>query len=123
MASESIPTTSRQLTAPSYGLPSSYVVSERPTPTIFSPKDVLVKVHSGSINPIDVVRVKGDLKIIQKFPMPLELGYDFSGTVVQAGAEATSFKIGDEVFGMLGDHRHGAKMLPLPHLRHIKTIK
>ena len=63
-----------------------------PTP---SPHDLLVRVHSVSVNPVDAkVRVRttppaGEAKI---------LGWDAAGVVEQTGAEVTVFKPGDPVY-------------------------
>lgn len=50
----------------SYSDPSGYRVSELPQPGLISSKDVIVKVYAASINPIDVKRANGDLKLAVK---------------------------------------------------------
>jgi NADPH:quinone reductase-like Zn-dependent oxidoreductase len=39
--------------------------------------------------------------------LPYALGRDASGVIEKCGAQATRFKIGDEVFGMVGIHGGG----------------
>ena len=48
-------------------------------------KEVLIEVHAASINPLDSKIRKGELKAILDYDMPLVLGNDFSGTVVEKG--------------------------------------
>ena len=50
----------------SYSKPSEYQVSELPQPSLASSKDVIVKVYAASINPIDVKRAGGALKLAVK---------------------------------------------------------
>lgn len=38
---------------PAYSKPSGYQLSELPKPEIQDPKDVLIKVHAASVNPVD----------------------------------------------------------------------
>ncbi len=57
-------------------------------------RDLLVAVKAVSVNPVDYkVRLRADPK-----GEPKVLGFDAAGIVVEAGAEATLFKPGDEVF-------------------------
>lgn len=54
------------LNIPSYSKPSGYQVSELPKPELSDPKDVVIKVHAASINPIDVKKADGMLKLALK---------------------------------------------------------
>lgn len=65
--------------------------------------EVLVKVVSISINPVDVKSraYEGVLNWIFEEKRPVILGWDISGEVVEAGKNITDFKPGDEVFGMV----------------------
>lgn len=54
------------INVPAYSKPSGYQLSEVPKPEIQDPKDVLIKVHAASINPIDVKKADGILKFLQK---------------------------------------------------------
>ena len=46
----------------SYSSPLEYQVTELPKPQLDDPKDVMVRVHAASINPIDVKKAAGALK-------------------------------------------------------------
>lgn len=65
--------------------------------------EVLVKVVSVSINPVDVKSraYEGVLNWIFEEKRPVILGWDISGEVVETGESVTDFKPGDEVFGMV----------------------
>ena len=64
-------------------------------------KDLLIEVHSTSINPVDWKIRKGELKIFSDFKFPKKLGSDFAGEVKSVGAEVKLFQPGDKVFGFI----------------------
>lgn len=70
--------------------------------------DVLVEVHSASINPVDFKIKNGDLKMLLHYKMPLTLGQDFAGIVTAVGNNVDTFKIGSEVFGRVDEERIGS---------------
>ena len=59
-------------------------------------RQLLVKVHATSVNPVDYKIRSGNLSTGVDFPQIL--GFDVSGTVEAVGAKCTDFKVGDEVF-------------------------
>jgi NADPH:quinone reductase-like Zn-dependent oxidoreductase len=63
---------------------------------------VLVSVRAASINPVDYKIRDGKYPAVKEDRLPYTLGRDVSGVVEQCGARATVFKVGDEVFGMVG---------------------
>lgn len=74
--------------------------------------EVLVKVNSISINPIDAT-VRGNKQFLD-YVLQLKgdepeiiLGWDISGTVAETKNGNTPFKVGDEVFGMVNFVGHG----------------
>ncbi|MDX1807779.1 MAG: NADP-dependent oxidoreductase, partial [Paenisporosarcina sp.] len=71
---------------------------DMPTPTL-GPSDLLVAIHAASINPIDFKIRDGKVKMLLQYKMPLVLGNDFAGEVIQVGSEVKKFQVGDEVFG------------------------
>ncbi len=66
--------------------------------------EVLVKVLSTAINPIDVKTRSGIGFAAEqnKGNLPLVLGYDLFGEVAQCGTDVKEFKQGDRVIGMIG---------------------
>ena len=81
--------------------------SKLPLPEI-SDNEVLIKVKAFSINPVDIkTRLgKGQASRLKEFN-PIILGWDVSGTVTDIGRSVTSFKVGDDVFGMVNFPGHG----------------
>ena len=51
------------VTTPAYADPSKYELLELPKPSITQPTDVLIQVHAASVNPIDVKKAAGMLKM------------------------------------------------------------
>ncbi|MFD9304113.1 NADP-dependent oxidoreductase [Streptomyces sp. NPDC060048] len=60
--------------------------------------DVLVRIHAASVNPLDLKIRGGDLKAVLPYRLPLILGNDLAGVVVQVGQAVTRFAVGDEVY-------------------------
>ncbi|AZO53214.1 MAG: NADP-dependent oxidoreductase [Mesorhizobium sp.] len=87
----------RAVTQNSVGGPDVLVTAELPDP---SPKagEVLVRVKAAGINPVDGAVRAGNYPLLGE--PPFILGWDISGTVEALGAGVTSFKVGDDVFGM-----------------------
>lgn len=71
--------------------------------------EVLVKVKAISINPVDVKVRSRKAPLAESLAQynPLILGWDISGVIVETGEKVTSFKVGDEVFGMVNFAGHG----------------
>lgn len=71
-------------------------------------REVLIKAHAISINPVDIkTRNGGRLYASLAEMAPVILGWDVSGEVVAVGEEVVGFKEGDEVFGMVNFPGHG----------------
>ncbi|WP_246672050.1 MULTISPECIES: NADP-dependent oxidoreductase [unclassified Mesorhizobium] len=81
----------------SVGGPEVLFVAEQPDP-VPRPGEVLVRVKAAGINPVDGA-VRGGFYPLLGEP-PFILGWDISGTVAALGPGVTTFKVGDEVFGM-----------------------
>lgn len=64
--------------------------------------EVLVRVHAASINPFDAFVHAGYLQGM--FSLPLTLGTDFAGEVVETGSDIQHVKPGDAVYGMTPMH-------------------
>ncbi|MEK3995045.1 NADP-dependent oxidoreductase [Psychrobacillus sp. FSL K6-2365] len=67
----------------------------KPTP---KEKQVIVKLHATSINPIDWKLREGYLKAMMPFEFPIILGWDVAGMVEEVGEHVQDFKVGDRVF-------------------------
>lgn len=69
--------------------------------------EVLVSVRAASVNPVDFKIRSGKYPAVRNDRLPYTLGRDISGIVERCGAQATRFKVGDEVFGVVGIHGGG----------------
>lgn len=67
---------------------------------------VLIKVLTLGLNPIDWKQRNGNHKFILGSPFPIILGYDICGEVLETGTKTSKFKKGDLVFGSL-DNKYG----------------
>ena len=71
---------------------------QRPKP---SANQVLVKIFASGVNPLDIKIRAGQAEHAQQ-PLPAVLGLDMAGVVESVGSAVTTFRPGDEVFGMVG---------------------
>jgi len=71
-------------------------------PSLPDASQVLVAVKAASVNPVDFKIRSGKYPAVKEDRLPYTLGRDVSGIVEACGAEATAFRPGDEVFGMVG---------------------
>ncbi|MGV0959372.1 MAG: NADP-dependent oxidoreductase [Limnohabitans sp.] len=69
--------------------------------------EVLVEVHAAGVNLLDVKIRNGEFKRILPYRLPIALGHDAAGVVVQAGPSVRGFKVGDEVYARVDDFRIG----------------
>jgi NADPH:quinone reductase-like Zn-dependent oxidoreductase len=67
----------------------------RPVP---GPGQLLVEVHAAGVNPIDWKIPGGQMAARYGSAFPMVLGFDVSGVVVEAAADAGDFRPGDAVF-------------------------
>ena len=78
------------------GTPDVIKVGDLPEP-VPGPGQVLVKVHSVALNPIDLYLRSGLIPMPLSFPYMI--GCDLAGTVAKLGSGASRFKVGDRVWG------------------------
>lgn len=94
------------MTIKQYGKTIPLELTDLPIPDM-GEHDVLVEIHAASINPIDFKIRDGKVKMLLSYKMPLVLGNDFSGKVIQSGSKVSKFQIGDEVYGRPRKNRIG----------------
>lgn len=83
------------------------VIREVPVPEM-GRGDVLVNVRTAGVNPLDNMIIRGEVKLITPYKMPLVMGNEFAGIVEKTGADVTGFSAGDRVYGRLPLNRIGA---------------
>lgn len=81
-------------------------LTEVPQP-IAKENEVLIQIHSASINQLDAKLKSGEFKLLLPYKFPLILGHDGAGIVTKVGAKVSRFKVGDEVFARPSDFRIG----------------
>ncbi|MGB8771557.1 MAG: zinc-dependent alcohol dehydrogenase family protein [Candidatus Korobacteraceae bacterium] len=62
---------------------------------------VVVRIAASGVNQIDT-KIRAGKAAHAKQPLPAVLGLDMAGTVTETGFGVTAFKVGDEVYGMVG---------------------
>lgn len=70
--------------------------------------DVLIAVRSAAINPVDWKIREGYLQAFIPYELPVTLGWDVAGIVVEVGSKVSEFNVGDEVFSRPNIARDGS---------------
>jgi NADPH:quinone reductase-like Zn-dependent oxidoreductase len=70
----------------------------RPKPAA---REVLVRIKASGVNPLDT-KIRAGAAAHARHPFPAILGIDLAGTVEAVGPDVTTFRAGDEVYGMTG---------------------
>ncbi|MGC5700727.1 NADP-dependent oxidoreductase [Pseudomonas sp. NFXW11] len=81
-------------------------IGEAPMPTVGA-HEVLIEVHASSVNLLDSKIRTGEFKLILPYALPLVLGNDLAGVVVEVGSQVQRFKAGDEVYARPPEARIG----------------
>jgi len=89
-----------------YGKKELMRLGDTPRPQLLD-DDVLIEVHAAGVNLLDSKIKSGEFKLILPYRMPLVLGHDVAGVVVQVGSRVRQFKAGDQVYARAPDHRIG----------------
>ncbi|ETA71110.1 NADP-dependent oxidoreductase [Actinospica robiniae] len=87
----------RAISQRSFGEPAVLQPVDLPTPVPL-PSEVLVRVRSTAVNPVDAMVRSGTFRMLGE--PPFVLGWDISGVVEEVVPGVTRFEVGDEVYGM-----------------------
>ena len=90
-----------------YGKKARGRIGELPDPKLRE-NDVLVQVYAAGVNLLDSKIRSGEFKLILPYRLPLILGNDVAGVVVQIGPRVRRFKIGDKVYARPPQDRIGS---------------
>jgi len=90
-----------------FGGVENLILTDVPVPDV-SDNEVLVEVKAIGINSVDI-KTRSGRALAGRFKElnPIILGWDISGIITETGRLVTSFKKGDEVFGMVNFPGHG----------------
>ena len=75
---------------------------------ILEDDEVLVRIKAAAVNPLDNMIIRGDVKLVVPYKMPLIVGNEFSGVIEKTGKNAKRFKVGDRVYGRMPLKKIGA---------------
>lgn len=98
-----LPTNSKAVVLRSFGGPEQLDLAEVQTPQTCGPREIIVRVHATSVNPIEW-KMRSGLGLPKVFWRALigkrgVLGLDYSGTVATIGERVREYSIGDDVMG------------------------
>src|SRR6476469_4828600 len=91
--------TMRAMTYETYGEPENLALTEQPRPKV-GPGEVLVRVRSASVNPVDWKLMSGGLDAVMDVRFPVVPGWDVAGVVEAVGFDTPEFVAGDEAAGL-----------------------
>ena len=77
-----------------------FTESEVPIRSLQS-NEVLVRIAASGVNPLDT-KIRAGKATHAKQPLPAVLGLDMAGTVEEVGSGVTTFRVGEEVYGLVG---------------------
>jgi len=89
-----------------YNKEDSLQLVDLPEP-ILKENEILVEIHSASVNQLDAKIKTGEFKLLLPYKFPLVLGHDVAGIIIKVGSNVTQFKVGDEVFARPADFKIG----------------
>ena len=89
-----------------YGKKDPMRLGDMPEPRLRD-DDVFIEVHAAALNVLDSKIKSGEFKLILPYRRPLILGHDVAGVVTRVGSRVRNFKVGDEVYSRVPDHRIG----------------
>src|SRR6266480_1542673 len=89
-----------------YGSADRVRASEVPDPEMRE-DDVLTEIHAAGVNPPDSKIRDGEFKLLLPYRLPLVLGNELAGVVIQVGSRVRRFRPGDEVYARPDKNRIG----------------
>ena len=84
------------------------VLRDVPVPEV-SAQEVLVKVHTAGVNPLDNMIIHGEVKMIVPYRFPLVMGNELVGTIEKVGAGVSGFSVSDRVYGRRSAHLRNSR--------------
>ncbi len=81
--------------------PGGEFLADERQPQTLANNQVRLRIAASGVNPIDT-KIRAGKAAHAKQPLPAVLGLDMAGTVTEIGSGVIAFKVGDEVYGMVG---------------------
>lgn len=96
----------KAFTVQKYGKKEILHLTDVSEPTL-NENEVLVQIHSAGVNLLDSLVRNGEFKVFLPYKTPFINGHDMAGVVAKVGSKVTKYKVGDEVYSRVSDHRIG----------------
>lgn len=107
------PDTMRAMAYDEYGGPDVLRLTDLPRPKV-GPGEVLIRVRSAAVNPVDWKIMSGGLDALMDIRFPAVPGWDVAGVVEQLGLDVPELAVGDEVMAYARkDYVHGGTFAEL----------
>jgi NADPH:quinone reductase-like Zn-dependent oxidoreductase len=75
---------------------------------VVNDREVLVRVKAAGVNPLDILILNGNIRMIADYDFPLTLGNELSGIIEAVGKDVKNFTVGDHIFTRLPISKIGA---------------
>ena len=82
-------------------------IQDLPVP-VSEDDEILARIMVAAVNPLDNMIIRGEVKLIVPYKMPLIMGNEFSGVVEKVGRRVVRFKTGDRIYGRMPLKKIGA---------------
>ncbi|MBR3145478.1 MAG: NADP-dependent oxidoreductase [Clostridia bacterium] len=82
-------------------------IRDIPIPQINN-NEVLVKICTAGVNPLDNMIIKGEVKMIVPYKTPVVMGNEFVGVIEKIGSNVKKFAVGDRIYGRMPLDKIGA---------------
>lgn len=92
----------------SYGSPDVIEINPNANKPAVKSGQILVEVHAAGINPIESAIRNGNVQQMLKLDFPANTGGDFSGVILEVGANVPEFNVGAEVYGIASQFKGGS---------------
>jgi NADPH:quinone reductase-like Zn-dependent oxidoreductase len=83
------------------------VLEDIPIPEV-GDQEALIRILTAGVNPLDNMIIRGEVKMIVPYKLPLVMGNEFVGVIEKVGAGVGKYSVGDRVYGRMPLGKIGA---------------